>query len=229
MKTIGLIGGSGWLSTVEYYSQINRLVNERLRGFQFAQILLYSLNFADIYSFIQNNQWKELYKLLLAKAKMLESNHVDCILLCANTLHIFADELSENLSIPVIHIGVETAKELKNKHITTVGLLGTKTTMEGNFYRKKLEENGLITLIPNVEERNYIQQIIETELLKGIFDDSSRNEFVKIMQSLKLQGAEAIILGCTEIPLLVQQQHFDLPLFDTLSIHAKAAVDFVVS
>jgi aspartate racemase len=225
MKKIGLIGGISWVSTLDYYKLINQGINEKLGGLNFAECIIYSLNFADI----QEKTWEDAYDLLYNACDSLKKSGVDGIALCANTAHIYAEELQNNISLPIIHIGSATAIAVKEKRIKTIGLLGTIFTMELEFYREKLEENGLKVLIPQSQEaRNYIQQTIKEELGRGIINPETKNNYIKIIKELVENGAEGIILGCTEIPILINQTDFTVPIFDTTKIHSKAIVDFAI-
>lgn len=229
MKTIGLIGGTGWVSSIEYYRILNEETNKRLGGSEFAKCILYSLNYGDIDKHAKKGDYDSIYPLVLEGVKKLVLLKVDCILLCANTLHMFVGRLSAVTDIPIIHIADAVTWEIKKNNIGKVGLLGTKPTMEMDFYKSKLNEAGIEVLIPDDGERQYIQETILNELLKEIFTPEAKNKFLKIIENLKARGAEGIILGCTEIPLLVKQENTDTKLFDTLYIHAKTAVDFSLS
>ena len=228
MKTIGLVGGTGWISTVEYYRIINEETNRRLGGLEFARCALYSVNFGDIQRFNEKHETEGIFSLMLSGAKKLETVGVDCILLCANTMHMHADRVAKGISVPLIHIAEATAAQIKTKNIKKVGLLGTRPTMELDFYSKKLAEAGITTLVPEKEERVFIQRTIDSELLKGIFVAESKKRFLEIIHKLQSQGAEGVVLGCTEIPLLIKQDDIDFPLFNTTVIHSLAAVDFAL-
>lgn len=228
MKTIGLIGGTGWVSSVEYYHLINEGVNNRLGGMDFAKCILYSLNYGDIHR-LQQKDRSLILPMIEDVAKKLVKSGSDGLALCANTLHMYYNHLSEKLDVPIIHIAEATAKEIKKKNFSKVGLLGTRQTMEGKFYSGVLKKNGIETLTPEKEDRIFINEKITTELFLLQFKDETRNGFLKIMNELTENGAEGIILGCTEIPLLIKSEHTHLPLFDTLEIHANAIVDFMLS
>ncbi len=228
MKTIGLIGGTGWLSTIEYYRIINEEINKRLGGYNFARCILYSLNHGDIIEFNKTNDTEGVYSLLLNASNKLTGAGTDCVLLCANTTHIFADRLQNDISIPLIHIGTATSKEINNRKLSKVGLIGTKTTMEKDFIKAKLMDNNIEVLIPGDNERYYIHKMILDELIKGIFTDNTKKQFINIVQELQFKGAEGIILGCTEIPLLIKQEDVDIPVFDTTLIHSLSAVNFAL-
>lgn len=226
MKKVGLVGGISWVSTMDYYKLINEGVNQKLGGLQFAECLIYSLNFGDV----QEKTWKHAYELLLNACISLKNSNVDAIVLCANTAHLYADQLEKEIGLPLIHIGTETAKAITQQKISTIGLLGTKFTMEMDFYKDHLKSFGLNVLIPEKEEdRDYIQQILKQELGKGIINPESKQNYIKIAEELIARGAEGIILGCTEIPLLLEQSDFTVPVFDTTKIHSDAIVSFMLN
>ncbi len=226
MKKVGLVGGISWVSTMDYYRFINEGINAQLGGLQFAECVIYSLNFGDI----QARTWEKSYNLLLNACKSLKRNEVHAIVLCANTAHLFADDLQKAIDLPFVHIVTETAKVIQQTGLKTVGLLGTKFTMEMPFYREKLEEYGLKVLVPEqLETRDYIQQTVKEELGKGIINPNTKQKYIEIAQDLIAKGAEGIILGCTEIPLLLNQNDFSIPIFDTTKIHSEAVVGFMVS
>jgi aspartate racemase len=226
MKKIGLVGGISWVSTMEYYKFINEGVNKKLGGLNFAECIIYSLNFNDV----QAVGWNNAYNLLLHACESLKRSGVDCIVLCANTAHLFADELQEKIQLPIIHIGEETAKAINMQGFKKAGLLGTKFTMEMDFYRKKLEQFGLEVITPEKQEtRDYIQQTVKEELGIGYINPETKNRYISIIKELVEQGAECIILGCTEIPMLISQDDFTVPVFDTTKIHSEAIVAYVIS
>ena len=226
MKKIGLVGGISWVSTIDYYKLINEGVNKKLGGLQFAECLIYSLNFGDI----QEKTWQNSYELLLNACLSLKKSGIDAIVLCANTAHLYADELEKEVGLPLIHIGTETAKAITQKNITTIGLLGTQFTMEMDFYKDRLKSFGLQVLIPEKQEtRDYIQYVLKEELGRGIVTPESKQNYIKIANELISRGAQGIILGCTEIPMLIVQSDFSVPVFDTTKIHSEAIVDFILS
>lgn len=229
MKTIGLIGGTGWLSTIEYYRELNQEINKRLGGLSAAQCLLYSFNYADIDRLNKAEDHDGIFNLVNIAAQKLQYAGADCLLLCANTLHMYAEKLMEEISIPLIHIGDATASEIKRHNISTVALLGTKWTMELDFYKSRLAADGIKSITPDSEERKFIHSAIMEELLKEQFKPETKNRFMKIISELESEGAQGVVLGCTEIPLLIKQNDLTLSVFNTLQIHAKAAVDFVLS
>lgn len=228
MKTIGLIGGTSWVSTVEYYRIINREFNKRLGGYNFPKCILYSINHGDVIDYNKKGDMEGLYTMLLNTANKLIGAGADFILLCANTTHMFADRLEKEISVPFIHIGTATAKEIKRQGLSKVGLLGTKVTMEQDFFISKLREENIEVIIPDSDERKFVNNSILDELIKDIFTEETRNEFKEIIRRLRLQGAEGVILGCTEIPLLIKQEDIEIPVLDTTLLHSLEAVDFAL-
>ena len=228
MKTIGLIGGTGWVSTLEYYRLINQGVNKKLGGLNSAQCLIYSVNYANIDKLNKLDDHAGIYQLVLDAAKTLQSASADFIVLCANTLHQYVDKLEKVIELPIVHIADATAKIIKEKGLTKVGLLGTRFTMEMDFYTKRLKEAGIESLVPEKPERDFIHDAIMNELLKEDFKKETRDKFLSIIDDLEARGAEGIVLGCTEIPLLIKQEDVKLPLLNTLKIHAAAVVDYAV-
>ena len=226
MKTIGLIGGTGWVSTVEYYRIINEEGNRRLGAMNFPKIILYSVNFGEYDRLTSAGDLKGAMNLISDAAVKVEGAGAEMLLLCANTPHRFAEEIEKAVSMPLIHIAEETAKEIKRLNLNKIGLLGTRQTMELDFYRKRLYNNGIETLVPEEDERGFIQSTISDELLRNIFRRESKERFLAIIRRLADRGAQGIVLGCTEIPLLVKQEDISIPLFNTLEIHSLAAVRF---
>jgi aspartate racemase len=229
MKTIGLVGGTGWISTIDYYRIINQEVNKRLGGQTTGKIVLYSVDFGEIDALHAKGDFEGVGALLTDASKKLVSIGADCILLCANTMHMHAERVQAAVPVPLIHIVEATAKQIRLKGMKRIGLLGTRMTMEREFYRKKLNDAGIEVLVPDKDEREFIQRTINDELVKNLFLPKSKEGFLEIIERLKSQGAEGVILGCTEIPLLVKQEDTDLPVFDTTLIHSLAAVDFALS
>ncbi|KUJ59644.1 aspartate racemase [Flavobacteriaceae bacterium CRH] len=226
MKKIGLVGGISWISTIDYYKLINEGVNNKLGGLNFAECLIYSLNFGDV----QEKTWEQAYELLLNACLSLKKSGVDALVLCANTAHMYADELEKETGLPLIHIGTETAKAITQQKIKTIGLLGTQFTMEMDFYKDRLKSFGLNILIPEKQEtRDYMQHVLKEELGRGIINPDSKENYLKIANELISRGAEGIILGCTEIPLLIDQSDFSVPVFDTTKIHSEAIVNYILS
>jgi aspartate racemase len=228
MKTIGMIGGTGWVSTHEYYRLINKEIQKRLGGLNAARCILYSVNYADIDALNQKGDINGVYSLILDALYKVVSAGAECLILCANTTHRFADQLEKAVPVPIIHIVTATAKEINKSGIKKIGLLGTKQTMELDFYRNKLESEKISVVIPDQDDRDYIQNTINTELIKFKLLPESRQKFLAIINKLKTLGAEGIVLGCTEIPLLIKQLDVDIPVFNTLNIHALAAVEFAL-
>ena len=229
MKTIGLVGGMSWESTLEYYRIINETVKEKLNKLHSAKIIMYSVDFEEIELLQHKGKWDELTSLMIEIAQRLEKAGADFIVICTNTMHKVAEDMEKSVEIPLLHIVDVTAEKIKAKGINKVGLLGTRFTMEDNFYRDRLRKHGIKAIIPSEKEREMIHSIIYNELCLGVIKESSREKFKKIIKNLAKRGAEGVILGCTEIPLLIKQEDVDLPLFDTTEIHAKASVDFALS
>jgi len=229
MQTIGMIGGTGWVSTLEYYRILNEEINKRLGGLNAAKILLYSFNYADIDRLNKTEDHEGIYELVLEAALKLKSGGVDGIMICANTLHQYAEKLEQKTGLPVIHIADATAAEIKKFNLSEAGLLGTRWTMEMDFYKKRLKAAGVNSIVPDKSDREFIHSAIMNELIKENFKLETKEKFISIIKELQQKGAEGIVLGCTEIPLLIKQQDVSLPLFNTLQIHAKAAVDFALS
>lgn len=226
MKTIGLIGGISWYSSVDYYRYINQLVNERLGGDQAAQLILNSVNYGEIKRLTQAGDWQGITAIMINAARQTVAAGAECILLGANTMHHIAGEVAAAIEIPLIHIADATAAAIKEKGISTVALLGTKYTMQFDFYRNKLAGHGITAIIPADEGIQFVNHTIYEELGKGIFKEETRKLYLDIIRQLTRQGAEGVILGCTEIPLLIKQEDSPVPVFDTTWLHAKAAVDF---
>ena len=224
MKTIGLIGGMSWESSASYYRMLNEQVKQRLGGLHSAECLMYSVDFEEIERFQSQGKWQEAGERLADVARSLEKGGAELIVLCTNTMHKVVSSIEEAITIPVVHIADATAKEIHANHLHTVGLLGTKYTMEQDFYKERIADSGIEVLIPEAAERDMINQVIFDELCLGEILDSSKVEFQKVIQKLIDRGAEGIILGCTEIGLLIQQDDAQVPLFDTAKIHVEAAV-----
>jgi len=229
MKTIGLIGGMSWESSLEYYRILNLTVKEKLGGFHSSKCVMYSVNFEEIEKLQHKGEWSELTDLMINAAQKLEKAGADCVVICTNTMHKMAPEVESNISIPLIHIVDVTAEEIKKKGQKKVGLLGTRFTMEQEFYKGRLiHKHGIDVIIPDEEQRKIVHNILYDELVQGKINESSKNRFKDIIESLESRGAEGIILGCTEIPLLVKQKDYDIPLYDTTTIHARAAVEWAL-
>ena len=226
MKKIGLIGGITPESTILYYQILNKLSANQLGKVHSAELIINSFDFGQISQLVKQGRWDLLDKKMAETATNLENSGASCILICANTMHLCIDAVRKVVRIPVIHIAETTAKEIQKKGIQKVALLGTKYTMEKDFFRDILNEHSIETIIPDAEERDEIHRIIYDELAQGEFKKSSKESYLKIIDSLILNGAEGIILGCTEIPLLINQNDVSLPIFDTTKIHAAAAFKF---
>lgn len=229
MKTIGLIGGTTWVSTLEYYRLLNVDTNKRLGGLSSAKCILHSFNYAEIIELNKVEDHKEITRLVINAAQKLEKASADCLLLCANTMHMYVDELLKHTSLPLIHIADAAAAEIKKQGLTQVGLLGTRWTMEKDFFTKKLADAGIKTIVPEKPEREFIHKSIMEEFAKEIFLEETKDKFLKMINDLEQKGAHGIVLGCTEIPLLIKQADTHLPIFNTLELHAKAAIAFALS
>jgi len=230
MKTLGLIGGMTWHSTVDYYRLINEGVHERLGGSHSAEILLLSIDFEPVEEMQGRGDWAGMGKLMSQWAVRLEKAGAEGLVICTNTMHRLAGDVARAVSIPLLHIADATAAEAKKRGLQTLGLLGTRYTMELDFYRGRLEkEHGLKVLIPDEPGRTAVHDIIYEELAHGKVLDESRRAYVEVIEALKRRGAEGVILGCTEIPLLIKAGDSPIPVFDTTALHAAAAVDFALS
>ena len=229
MKTMGLIGGMSWESSVQYYQIINRTVRERLGGFHSAKCILYSVDFAEIERLQRQGNWDEATRLMIETARSIEKAGADFVVICTNTMHKMADQVQKQIRIPILHIADATAEMILSRGLKRVGLLGTRFTMEEDFYRGRLStKHGLEVLIPTTEQREVVHRVIYDELCAGIINLSSKKKYLDILEALANNGAQGIILGCTEIGLLVRQEHCRIPLFDTTIIHAEAAVDYAL-
>jgi aspartate racemase len=229
MKTIGLIGGLTWVSTTEYYKNLNQLVNERLGGVSSAKIILYSVDFAEIKTLTENDNWDDIAGIICKAAKGLQLAGADFILIGANTMHKVADEIQAAVSIPVIHIADAVAAAINKKSLKKVALLGTKYTMQLDFYKDRLRAKSIDVIIPGETDIEYINNSIYEEFSKNIFLLATKQQYLRIMNELMQQGAEGFILGCTEIPILIKPEDIAVPQFDTIQIHCMAAVDFALS
>lgn len=229
MKTIGLLGGMSWESTVHYYQIINEEVQNKLGGLHSAKIVLYSVDFSEIEQYQFNGQWKKCAELLGKAAKCLETAGADFILICTNTIHKVAPQIASAIQIPMIHIADATADELKKCGIGRVGLLGTKYTMQQDFYKNRLADRGIDVLILDEADVETINAVIFEELCVGKINEESRKKFQRMIEKLKEAGAEGVILGCTELGLLIRQSDVSIPVFDTTAIHAKKAAQIAMS
>jgi aspartate racemase len=230
MKTIGLVGGMSWESTLEYYRIINQRVKEKAGGFHSAKIVMYSVDFQDVESRQHQERWEELTALMIDAAQRVERAGAEFLVICTNTMHMMAGEVQDSVRIPLLHIVDVTAEAIKSRSFRRVGLLGTRFTMEKDFYKERLhKDHGLEVIIPEEKERELIHAILYDELCLGEIREKSKETFQKIIAGLKARGAQGIILGCTEIPLLVSQKDYDIPLFDTTTLHAEAAADYALA
>ncbi len=229
MRTIGLIGGMSWESTVTYFRLINERVKARLGGYHSAEVILYSVDFAEIERLQMAGEWDEAGKRLAATARSLERAGAECIVLCTNTMHKVASAIESAVALPFLHIVDPTAAAIHAAGLRTIGLLGTRFTMEQDFYRGRLRERrGIEALVPDAADRDTVHRVIYEELVQGNVLPKSRAQYLAIIDRLKDRGAEGIILGCTEISMLISPDSLDLPCFDTTELHAEAAVDFAL-
>lgn len=230
MKTIGMLGGMSWESTASYYKAINEGVKTELGGLSSAKICLYSVNFDEIEKLQHQGKWDETALILAEAAKSVEAGGADFLIICTNTMHKVASEIESNVSIPILHIADATANKLVIDGIKKVGLLGTRFTMEQDFYKSRLVDKfGIEVIVPAENDRVVVHNIIYDELCRGVINSDSKEEYLRIVKRLHEQGAEAVILGCTEIALLIQQVHTEVPLYDTTEIHAEQAVQLAIS
>ena len=229
MKTIGLVGGISWYSTLDYYRLLNEEVNKRLGGVHAAKVIINSVDFAEIKELTQKEDWKGIAAVISGAARSIEIAGADCLMLGANTMHNIADKIQSAIKIPLIHIADAVAADIKKKNIQTVALLGSKYTMQQDFYKDKLSSHGIKTLIPPDAGIELINHCIYEEFSKGIFLPERKDQLLAIIDELIKRGAEGIIFGCTEIPILIKQEDCSVPVFDSVAIHSLAAVDFVLS
>ncbi len=229
MKTIGLIGGMSWESSIHYYRIINELVREKRGGLHSAKSVMYSVDFAEIEAMQREGRWEQAAELMVDAARRVERGGADFILICTNTMHRMADEVSRGIGIPLLHIADATAERIKPLGLNRIGLLGTRFTMEEDFYKGRLiERHGLDVRVPSTAGREIIHRVIFEELVVGAINPASRARFVEIMNELIEEGVQGVILGCTEIGLLVNQSDIRAPVFDTTEIHARAAVEYAL-
>lgn len=230
MQTIGLIGGMSWESSLEYYRLINQFVKEKLGGMHSAQSLMFSVDFEPIQQLQHKDEWEKLTEMMIDAAKRLEMGGADLIVICTNTMHKMAEAVEQNINLPLIHIADAAAEEIKKQKLKKIALLGTRFTMEQDFYKKRLaDRHQLEVIIPNNEEMNIIHHIIYKELCMGQIKGASKKAYQDIIERLAQNGAEGVILGCTEIPLLIKQKDVSIPIFDTTTIHARKAVEQAIS
>ncbi|MFF8314505.1 aspartate/glutamate racemase family protein [Streptomyces lydicus] len=229
MRTIGLLGGMSWESTAEYYRLLNELTRERLGGLHSARCVLYSVDFAEIERLQAEGRWEQAAEILAEAAGALEAAGVDMLLLCTNTMHKVADEVSAAVSVPLLHLADTTAEAVRARGLRRVGLLGTAFTMEQDFYRGRLERHGLDVLVPDAAARSTVHRVIYEELCLGVVREESRTAYRAVIDDLVAAGAEGIVLGCTEIELLIGPEHSPVPVFPTTRLHAEAAVTRALS
>ncbi len=230
MKTIGLLGGMSWESTTSYYKAINEGVKQALGGLHSAKICMYSVDFDEIEKLQSKGDWAATAEILSKAARSIEAGGADFLIICTNTMHKVAPQIGSAVSIPVLHIADATAEKLLADRVKRVGLLGTRFTMAHDFYKGRLTDKfGIDVMVPDTEARDTVHKIIFSELCLGKISNRSREQYLKIINELHAKGAEAVILGCTEIALLVQQKHTSIPLYDTTEIHAAQAVRFALS
>ena len=225
MKTVGLIGGMSWESTITYYQLLNEGVKDTLGGLHSAKILLYSVDFYEIEALMSRGEWEKAADLLGSVAQRLETAGADMILICTNTLHKVAPQVQSRIHVPLVHIAEAAADELRANDITRVGLLGTKYTMTQEFYRDKLTARGIDVLIPEGEDIDLVNRVIFDELCLGVVKEDSKAAYLRVITELSARGAQGILLGCTELGLIVSPADVSLPLFDTTVIHAKKALE----
>ena len=228
LKTIGLIGGMSWESTVTYYKIINEVIKEKLGGLHSAKCVLYSVDFQEIEECQANGNWEKSGEILGEAAYNLEKAGADFIVICTNIMHKVVNQIKEKISIPILHIAEMTAKKILEKGLKNIALLGTKYTMEQDFYKSKLIEKGINVIIPDKNDIEIINEVIYDELCLGTINSDSKKKFLEIVDKLRNKGAEGIILGCTEIGLLIKNEDTDVPLFDTAIIHAEQAAMYSI-
>lgn len=225
MKTVGLIGGMSWESSMEYYRIMNETVKEELGGLNSAKIVLYSVNFQDIEKLQHSGDWLGLTEIMIKAAKELESANVDMIVICTNTMHKMVDAMEKQIETPIVHIADQTAKVIKEDGLNKIGLLGTKFTMEQDFYKGRLVDRyDIDVIVPNSSDRDIVHSIIYEELVLGEIKTKSKEDYIKIIKKMEMDGAQGVILGCTEIPLLIKQEDVSIPVYDTTEIHARSAI-----
>lgn len=225
MKKIGLIGGMSWESTLLYYELINKKVKELRGGFHSANCVIESVDFDEIAKLQAKDDWQALDKLMVSRAELLEASGAELLMICANTMHLCVEAIQQNTDVPIVHIAKVTADKIKSAKLDTVALLGTKFTMEKDFFKEILRDRGIEVMIPKENDRNLVHEIIYQELVKGEIHEVSKKGYLRIIEDLRGRGAQGVILGCTEIPLLIGPKDIDIPLFNTTKIHAEKAVE----
>jgi aspartate racemase len=229
MKTLGLIGGTSWVSTADYYRYLNEEINSRLGGNEYARCIIYSFNYGDIQRLTVRQDWDAVFQVVLPAATGLRAAGAEGIVLCANTMHLIADRLQKRLDVPIIHIVDATAADIGRQGLDVVALLGTRFTMEMDFFKERLTRHGIRAVIPGDADREFIHTTIFGELGKGLCRPETKQRYLDIIDTLAATGAQGAILGCTEIPLLLNQSDCPIPVFDTTRLHARAAAAFALS
>lgn len=225
MKKIGLIGGMSWESSAEYYRILNEEIKNRLGGLHSAECILYNVDFHPIENYMRNGEWNKILEILIKASKSLEKAGAELIIICTNTMHKLADEIQKEITIEIIHIANAVSFEIKKLELKTIGLLGTKFTMEEDFYKRKFQQEAINLIIPSSKDIEIVNHIIFNELCLGKFEEKSKNIYINVINDLISKGSQGIVLGCTEIPLLIKQKDVKIPLFDTTRIHAKTALE----
>jgi len=229
MKTLGLIGGLSWYATSVYYKTLNELTNQHLGNAHSSKLLLFSVDFEEFRLLQEVGDWNGVEKMLSDIAIRLENAGADCIVMCANTVHLVADTIRQKIKIPLLHSAEETAREIVSQKINKVALLGTKFTMENPFFKDRLSQSGIDTIVPDEADKDYIHASIFNELTKGIFKEDTKNKYIEIIDKLKNCGAEGVVFGSAEFSILLNPTDCSIPIFDTIAIHSRAAVDFSLS
>ena len=228
MKKIGLLGGMSWESSLEYYRIMNELVKLKLGGSHSVKCLLHSFDFQEIEELQHKGEWETLTNLMVKEADNLKSAGAECIVICTNTMHLMAPDIEENTGLKVIHIADAAGDEIIRRNVNKVLLLGTKFTMQGSFYKERLENKGIEVVIPNETDRQIIHDIIYNELILGVIKPESKQSYIKIINKMAEEGIIGVVLGCTEIPMLIKQEDVTVEVFDTTEIHSRAAVDYAI-
>jgi aspartate racemase len=229
MKKIGLIGGMSWESTLLYYELLNKKVKAMLGGLHSSNCVIESVDFSEIAFFQEKEDWNSLDALMIERAKSLENSGAELILICANTMHLCVDAIEQHTKIPIVHIAEVTAKEIKKTQLDKVALLGTRFTMERDFFKNILNDHHIGVLVPDENDRELVNDIIYKELVRGVLKPESKEIYLRIIEDLRKRGAQGVILGCTEIPLLIKAEDVDLPVFNTTKIHAEKAVELALT
>lgn len=229
MKKIGLLGGMSWESSLEYYRIMNELVKLKLGGSHSVKCLLHSFDFHEIEELQHEGEWEALTNLMVKEAENLKKTGAEFIVICTNTMHLIATDIEKNTGLKVIHIADATGDEIIKRNVNKVLLLGTKFTMEGYFYKERLENKGIEVVIPNEQDRQIIHDIIYDELILGVLKPESKQSYIKIINKMIEKGITGVVLGCTEIPMLIKQSDVTVEVFDTTEIHSRAAVDYAIN